>query len=196
VQVISEYWIPLLGSLALIALVLAAVLYRRSRRQPSLRRAMSAVAVDRLENIVVPDGMGGEIYIEHLLLTARGLIVIDVKEYQGTIFGSDRMDEWTVIAAQRRFTFPNPQNTLYDRIAALRQFVRDVPVAGHVLFNQSADFSKGRPRDVILPAELEGHYGKLDRAESQRLLEAFAQHWDRVKDAAKPAARPSGGTRL
>lgn len=195
-QILSEYWIPVAGSVALLLLVLAAVVYRQMRRRPSLRRAIQAVAVAKLQNVLVPDGMGGEIYIEHLLLTSRGLIVLDVKEYQGTVFGSDRMDEWTVIAAQRRFTFPNPQSMLYDRIAALRQFIRDVPVTGHVLFAHGADFSKGRPRDVILPEELEVEYGKPDRGEAQRLLEAFSQHWDRVKEAATPARHGGAGMRL
>ena len=34
---------------------------------------------------------------------------------------------WTVIGREGRFTFPNPQSTLYDRVAALRQLVRDEP---------------------------------------------------------------------
>ncbi len=195
-QAISEYWVLWLLIAVLLVVVVFTVVIRLRRRRTSLRQAMSAIAVDRLENIVVPDGMGGEIFIEHLLLTSRGLIVLDVKEYQGTVFGSDRMDEWTVINAHRRFTFPNPQSTLYDRVAALRQFVRDVPVAGFVLFSSGADFSKGRPRDVMLPEELEQHYGKPDRAEAQRLLEAFAQHWEQVKDTAQPATQRSAGMRL
>jgi hypothetical protein len=84
------------------------------------------------------------------------------------------MAEWTVIGKQGRFTFPNPLGTLYDRVAALRQLVRDVPVAGYVLFAGAADFTKGRPRDVLSAAELE------------QLLVAFAPHWDRVKAAIQP----------
>jgi hypothetical protein len=113
-------------------------------------------------------------------------VVIDVKQFEGAIFGSDRMDEWTVIGRQGRFTFPNPQGTLYDRVAALRQLVRDVPVTGHVLFAPGADFSKGRPKDVVLPAELSELYAKPDRAELDKVRDELRPHWELVKQATEP----------
>jgi len=96
------------------------------------------------------------------------------------------MAEWTVIGKQGRFTFPNPLGTLYDRVAALRQLVRDVPVAGHVLFAGGADFSKGRPRDVLSATELVERYRRPEKEDIERLLVAFAPHWDRVKAAIEP----------
>ena len=85
-----------------------------------------------------------------------------------------------------RFTFPNPLGTLYDRVAALRQLVRDVPVAGHVLFAGSADFSKGRPRDVFVRDRARRTLSAAGREDVERLLVAFAPHWDRVKSAIEP----------
>lgn len=185
----SELWIGLGVAGAVLVGVAATVLVLRWRKRgPLLEQALHSVALDRLSDVLVPDGNGGQIQIEHLLLTANGLVVIDVKRYAGTIFASDRMEEWTVIGRNGRFTFPNPQTTLYDRVAALRQLVRDVPVAGHVLFSAEADFSKGRPRDVVLPSELMERYKKPDRPELERLHEAFAPHWDQVKAATEPVA--------
>jgi hypothetical protein len=185
----SETWIWWAAAGGAVVLVAAGVLLVRWRnRGPLLAQALQSVAIDRLHDVLVPDGNGGQIQIEHLLLTANGVLVIDVKAFEGTIFASDRMEEWTVIGRQGRFTFPNPQTTLYDRVAALRQLVRDVPVSGHVLFCAAADFSKGRPRDVVLPAELVERYRKPERADLERLLEAFAPHWDQVKAAAEPVA--------
>ncbi len=158
-----------------------------------MSRALDAVAIDRLRDVLLPNGMGGQIQIEHLLLTGNGLLVIDVKPFEGTIFASERMEEWTVISAKGRFTFPNPLGTLYDRVAALRQVVRDVPVAGFVLFGERADFSKGRPRDVLLAAELIDKFRRPDRADLERLLVAFAPHWERVKESSEPA--PDGMAR-
>ena len=158
------------------------------RRSPPLSQALQDVSIDRLQNVLVPDGMGGQIQVEHLLLTANGLVVIDVKEFEGTIFAGDRMAEWTVIGRRGRFTFPNPIGTLYDRVAALKQIVRDVPVVGFVLFGAGADFTKGRPKDVVLPAELVERYRKPDDADLERLIVAFAPHWERVKAAIEPVA--------
>ena len=174
------------GVVVVLAALLGWWLWRRNRG-PEIARALEAVAIERLQNVLVPDGMGGHIHVEHLLLTGQGLVVIDAKSFVGTIFASERMAEWTVIGKQGRFTFPNPLGTLYDRVAALRQLVRDVPVAGHVLFAGGADFTKGRPRDVLSAAELTELYHRPDAADLERLLVAFAPHWDRVKAAIEPA---------
>jgi hypothetical protein len=174
-----------IGLLVVVALVGAWLVWRRSRG-PEVARALDAVAIERLQNVLLPDGMGGHIQIEHLLMTGQGFVVIDAKSFGGTIFAGERMAEWTVIGKRGRFTFPNPLGTLYDRVAALRQLVRDVPVAGYVLFGGDADFSKGRPRDVLSAAELVERYGRPDAADLEQLLVAFAPHWDRVKSAIQP----------
>ena len=185
-RVISDYWILLAGIvLAGVGAWLALRYWRRGRGD--VLGALREVAVESLENVLVPDGMGGRIQIEQLVLTAQGILVVDVKRYEGVIFGSDRMNEWTVIGRRKRFTFPNPQHTLYDRVAAVKQLVRDVPVVGYVLFPESADFSKGKPRDVILPQELADRHRKPDRSATERLGLAFAQHWERVREAVEPA---------
>jgi len=181
-----EYWIALAALLAATVSALFVVRLWLRRRRPRLGQALQDVSIDRLQNVLVPDGMGGQIQVEHLLLTANGLVVIDVKEFEGTIFAGERMAEWTVIGERGRFTFPNPLGTLYDRVAALKQIVRDVPVVGFVLFGAGADFTKGRPKDVVLPGELIERYRKPEQADLERLLVAFAPHWERVKAAIEP----------
>ena len=178
----------MVGGVVLFLLLLAWWFFWR-KRGPEIARALEAVAIERLQNVLLPDGMGGHIQVEHLLLTGQGFVVIDAKSFAGTIFASERMAEWTVIGKEGRFTFPNPLGTLYDRVAALRQLVRDVPVAGHVLFGGGADFTKGRPRDVLSAAELVEIYRRPDAADLERLLVAFAPHWDRVKKAIEPVPR-------
>ena len=61
--------------LALVALV-GWLLWRR-RGGPELKEALEAVAIERLQNVLLPDGMGGHIQVEHLLLSGQGLVVID-----------------------------------------------------------------------------------------------------------------------
>jgi hypothetical protein len=181
----SQYAIIGAGAVIVLAALVGWLVWRR-RSGPELEQALEAVAIERLEHVLLPDGMGGRIQVEHLLLTGQGLVVIDAKSFAGTIFASERMAEWTVIGKRGRFTFPNPLGTLYDRVAALRQLVREVPVAGHVLFAGGADFSKGRPRDVLSAAELVERYRRPEKEDLARLLVAFAPHWERVKSAIEP----------
>lgn len=187
-QVINDYRVWLLGAAA--ALLAAVLLWvvRRRRARGSLRELIEAVGVERISDILVANGMGGEIHLEYLLLTGQGLVILDVKNVQGTVFASDRMDVWTVITSKDRISIQNPQPALYDRIAALKLLVRDVPVSGHVLFLGGADFSKGRPRDVILPDELLARYKKPEKADLERIMEAFFPHWETVCRACRPAS--------
>jgi hypothetical protein len=186
--VIYEYWIEALAALLALAVgVLACWLWWRRRRRTEPLKAIADVAVDALHDIVLPDGMGGQIYIEHLVLTSRGIVVIDVKEFVGAVFASDKMQEWTVIGDGRRYGFPNPQGTLYDRVAAVRQLIRSVPVEGHILFRSEADFSKGRPKHVVLANELARRYKKPNPEDVERLSDAFAPHWAKLKAAAMSA---------
>lgn len=188
-QILIEYRAWLLGALLLLLVPLLIWLWRR-RSKGGLDALVEAVGVDRVSDVLVSDGMGGEIHIEHLLLTGQGLVVLDVKSIAGTVFASDRMDEWTVMTSKDRISIQNPQGALYDRMAALRLLVRDVPVSGHILFVEGADFSKGRPKDVILPDELLVRYKKPERADLERIMDAFAPHWEAVRQACRPASRP------
>ncbi len=155
-------------------------------RGSHIEKRFRAIAVDALVDVVVPNGMGGEIHLDHVLLTAKGLVVLDIKEARGIVFASDRMVDWTVIAKDRRYTFTNPQPALYDRVAAVRSVVPDVPVSGHVLFDAQADFSKGVPKEVIQPEQLLAQYRKPSKDELRTLVDAFRPHWERLKEESVP----------
>lgn len=181
----TKYWI---GLAAAAIVVLAGFLFFSiwRRRRPEVAQVLHNVSLEAAHEVLVPNGMGGQIYIEHLLLTAQGVVVVDVKAFEGTIFGGDRMDEWTVMTPQRRFTFPNPQMTLYDRVAAVRRIVRDIPVHGHVLFSSGAVFTKGRPREVILAEEFAERYKRPDKAEIEQLRDSLRPYWALIEDAIQP----------
>ncbi|NIA27582.1 MAG: hypothetical protein GWP02_05960, partial [Desulfobulbaceae bacterium] len=139
---------------------------------------------DRIKSFLIPNGDEGEIQIDHLLLTSQGLLILDMKDVVGTVFGSDKMKDWTVISEKRRYTFPNPQAALYDRIAAVRHIVRQVPVAGRVLFRDGADFTKGIPDLVSDLDALLSEFGEDDKVAAKVKVEAFKPHWDLVRKAA------------
>jgi hypothetical protein len=179
-----------LATAAILALaaVLAIWLWRR-RRKDRLTDVLRAIRIAAKTDVSLPDGNGGLIHVEHLIFTAKGLVILDVKLIDGIVFASDAMAEWTSIAKQRRFTFRNPQPALLDRVAALRLVAKDVPVSGYVVFMSDADFSKGRPAHVIKPEELRELYGKPGQAELERVIAAFSPQWERVVAACEPSFR-------
>lgn len=162
----------------------AAAFWRWHKRKDRLQRLLDDIAFEREDGLIIPGGDAGEIQIDHIVLTARGVLVLHIKEVVGTVFGGNKMAQWTVIAPNRRFTFSNPQPALLDRVAAVRQIIKDVPVEGRVLFLDGAEFTKGIPDRVVTIDELRDEFGDLDSAAATRKVEAFKPYWEQLRAAA------------
>jgi Nuclease-related domain len=150
--------------------------YRRRSRRRSLLARLERVAYEAAHQILVPDGMGGFIHIDHLLLTPRGVLVLDTRRVAGLIFGGDQMSDWTVMGRGHRYTFDNPQPALYDRIAAVKALVGDVPVEGRLLFSNVGKFTKGMPKWVLMLDGIEVEFPVVDRANKES--PAYTQYAD------------------
>lgn len=157
------------------------------RRGESLEGVIAEISFDRIEGLVIPSADEGEILVDYLLLTPHGLLILEVKNIQGVVFGGDKMQNWTVINDQRRYTFSNPQPALYDRIAAVRQIVRQVPVAGRIVFLDGAEFTKGVPGLVCNLAELSSEFAEPDKDVAKVKIEAFRPHWELIRKEALTA---------
>jgi hypothetical protein len=185
----TNYYIWFGVALAVGLIAAAASWVWRRRRRDKFSEVLRGIGIASKTDVSVPDGNGGLIHLEHLIFTAKGLIVLDIKAVSGIVFASDSMAEWTTIAKQRRYTFRNPQPALLDRIAAVKLVAKDIPVTGYVVFLTSADFSKGRPTHVIKPEELKEKYSKPDHAELERVIDAFSPQWERVTAICEPSFR-------
>jgi hypothetical protein len=162
--------------------------YRRRSRRKALLGRLERIAYEAAHQVLVPDGMGGYIHIDHLLLTPLGLLVLDTRRVPGLIFGGDQMSDWTVMARGRRFTFDNPQPALYDRIAAVKALAGDIPVEGRLLFSNVGKFTKGMPKYVLMLDGLEVEFPVADRGlKGSAGLSEFAEVWSRVLPQLKPS---------
>jgi len=176
---------PIAAGAGVLVVGAAAILSWRiiQRRRRDIDRRLRDTCRGVLANFIIPDGNGEEIQVQYALLTARGILVIDIKDVDGHVFGSEAMQDWTVIADDRRFTFANPQPGLWDRVAAVKRLAPEVPVTGFVAFTGRARFTKGQPRSVTL---LEPLLQELENeAGSGRLgADAYLSAWDRLRQAA------------
>ena len=171
--------------LGTLALLLGWLLYRfELGRRSRLKQVLDAISFDRVHNLVLPNNDDGEILVDQLLLTSAGLLVIEIKNVEGNVFGSDKMEDWTVISEERRYTFSNPQHGLYDRIAAVKQVVRQVPVTGRIVFLDGAEFTKGKPGLVATLDDLLEEFGEKNRKAAEVKIEAFMPHWEAIKNRA------------
>ena len=150
----------------------------RRRMNRTIDARIRAASKHLLHDFLLPDGNEGEIHFEYALLTPMGILVVDTKDIEGNVFGSDAMDDWTVINDHRRHTFSNPQRGLLDRIAAIKAFADVVPVEGYVAFTDSARFSKGQPSMVVFFDTLIDELNGSLSDKSISAVDAFLPTWD------------------
>ena len=175
----------LLPMVAVVVLLLVWLVIKVIRRKSGgLEQALAEISFDRIEGLVIPSADEGEILVDYLLLTSQGLLILEVKDVQGTLFGGDKLQDWTAITNERRFTFSNPQPALYDRIAAVRQIVREVPVAGRILFLDGGEFTKGTPGLVSNLTQLVEEFGEPDKKAAKFKIDAFKPHWELIRNEA------------
>lgn len=158
---------------------------RQVRARRAIDNVISSVAYDELRNVLVPTGYGEQIHVNYLLLTQRGLLVIDLFDVPGMIFAGEKMEQWSVFGPKRHFTITNPLPILYDRIAAIRHLSGDVPVEGRIVFSMRGEFPKGRPEAVLRLDALHDEFPAVERS-SGGAAAAFAPTWERVRAAVQP----------
>jgi hypothetical protein len=188
--VIEPRWVAI-GIAIVLGIAAAAVgirAYRRRARRRALLQRLERIAVQAVHQVEVPDGMGGFIHVDHLLLTPQGILLLDTRRVPGLIFGGDQMSEWTVMARNRRYTFENPQPALYDRVASVKALVGNVPVEGRLMFSNVGKFTKGKPKWVMMEGGLEVEFLAVDRsADAISDAEGYREGWDRLTAQLRPS---------
>jgi Nuclease-related domain len=172
--------------------VLAALFYawrwdQRRRMRAARSLAVTSCGFDHLRDVLVPDGQGSALHVDFLLLTARGVIVIDLRDIAGNIFGGDQMRAWTVMHRAQRYTFDNPQTGLYDRIAAVRALAQGLPVDGRIVFTGRGHFPKGLPRYTLMLDSLPSEFPVSDRETMRSLLDRWMPAWSAIRKSVAPS---------
>ncbi len=183
-----QFGLTVLG-LAAVALIAffggrAWVLRRRDARRVA---RITGGAADYLRNVLVPDGNGGDFHLDFVMLTSRGVVIIDMRDIPGNVFGGDQMTDWTLMDGPRRTTFTNPQSGLYDRIASVKAIAVDTPVEGRIVFTKRAKFPKGLPRFTVMLESVGAEFPRLGAAELEIAVSKYRPGWARLKETVKPS---------
>ena len=161
--------------------------WRQSRARRKIVKAVESISSAALRDIIIPDGSGGHLHLDFLLLTGRGLVVVDLRDVAGVVFGAEHMHEWTVMSGSKRETFLNPLEALYDRVAAVRLVAVDVPVEGRIVFTDRGRFPKGRPPHVSRLGALAAEFPTPEPGSVNAAAERFRQAWDEIAAQAEPS---------
>lgn len=180
----------LLAGLAAAGTVLVAVvvlIVRRRRR--SVEATLKRLSWKKLVDFTIPDDVDEQIHVDLLLMSPAGLVVLDVRRIEGTVFAGENLDGWTALHGRGRTVVANPLPGLRARLHALRALVPDIPVKGYVLVLGEVSFSGPAPERVVTPVQLESVLPARTGAPSEALKAA----WEAVEAAAR---RLSPGAKL
>lgn len=128
--------------------------YQRNQHQRQINKLINDLSHKSLRNVLLPDSVDGQIWIDYLLLTDGGLIVLDIRDYVGRLFGGDNINEWTQMIGVKSHKFSNPLLELPARVNAVQEIAGDIPVIGHIIFTRRGAFEKGKPEGVYMVDEV------------------------------------------
>lgn len=99
---------------------------------------------------------GDSTQIDHIVVSLKGVWVIETKNYQGRIFGGEKDPTWTQKLGRKTYKFQNPHRQNYKHTKYLAQYleIRDSFIVPLVVFLGDANFPKGLPDGVCYPADV------------------------------------------
>ncbi|HEX2667654.1 MAG TPA: nuclease-related domain-containing protein [Gammaproteobacteria bacterium] len=168
----------------LLAIVALAVWLRLTAVRRDVNRTLRVVSDRLIRDVVIPDGIGGFVPVDALILRERRLYVLDVRDVEGAVFGSEKMDIWTAMGKRRRYQFNNPIRPMHDRVAAVKYLVPGIEVLPRILFTSRGHFPKGRPDGVQLLEEFAQPLLRAPTKEPMALDAELQAVWDKVCEAA------------
>ncbi|MDH1474979.1 NERD domain-containing protein [Comamonas thiooxydans] len=153
--------------LALAFAVLAAVLrsprfkgWRGERAvQAAIRRQLDPLIYVDMHNVTLPTADGGSTQIDHLIFSPYGLFVLETKNYQGWIFGTEKQREWTQQIFRKRSRFQNPLRQNYKHVKTLQSLLDIAPEHLHsvIAFVGDCEFKTEMPAHVTRGLGFVGH---------------------------------------
>lgn len=110
-----------------------------------------------LNNITLRLQDGSTTQIDHVLITTKGIFVIETKHYKGWIFASENSRRWSQSLYYNKFRFQNPLHQNYKHIKAIQKtldFIDAQYIYNIVVFSDTAIFKNGKPDNVFYLEEL------------------------------------------
>ncbi len=165
---------------------------QKSRHERQIHRMLESLGVKYLHDIILPDGIEGYTYIDYLLLTPNGIVVLDINFSEGHIFGGESVDQWTQVVNNKTYKFNNPlynnqikcqavQWNINNNISEDARTNNNVETFGWIAFSSAGNFPKGIPDQVSMISDLKNDFEeKFNLSADTR--ELTRKIWDQLHD--------------
>jgi len=121
---------------------------RRRLKEKKMNKRIQRLGSQYLKQVILPDGIGGSIFLDYIVLAQDSIILVILKKFCGTIFCADNIDYWTQLINNKSYKFPNTLQQLDADIISIKNLVKNTEVTGLVVFSNDCQFPKGKPAQV------------------------------------------------
>ncbi len=122
-----------------------------------------------LSNVTLPvldqDNREGTSQVDHILISSRGLFVIETKFYRGSIVGTADSKTWYQYTSFDKHTFQNPIRQNFRHLKAIEAITgySHKDMFNVVTFSGDAQFKSERPTGVVKSSELRAYIESFPR---------------------------------
>jgi len=116
-----------------------------------------------LNNVTIPF-QDGTTQVDHILISTKGIFVIETKHYSGWIFGDEKSDQWMQVIYRIKNRFQNPIRQNYRHVKAIQQLLDFLPkeqIHSIVVFSGSGIFKTPLPNGVVYLKQLPSYLSKF-----------------------------------
>jgi hypothetical protein len=181
---------------ALLAISVIYFIWKQTRKtchQRHAQKVIESLGVKYLHNLVFPDGVDGLVFIDYLLLSPFGFIVLDIEYSEGHLFGGETVDQWSQVVNNKTYKFNNPLYANQNKCQALiwnigrqaQQANIDVDpnweTQGWVAFSNAGNFPKGIPKQVSMIDDLKQNLGDWITTD-QAVSEELGKMWEALQN--------------
>ena len=175
----------LIAAASVVLIVFVTVFWIKSvakrKFEHQLQQIVKNIGVDYKQSIYLPDGVGGSVFIDYIILSHYGIIVLNMQNYPGALFGGENIDLWTQIHQRKSFKFDNPLH--YHRIClqSVKEVIPDATLISQVVFTNAGEFPKGKPEGVCLVLDLLKYIEAKPRMDV--IPDSLKADWQKLKAA-------------
>jgi len=181
-----EWWLAIGATIIVMLLVLFSKVQRYMRvtaEDRKIKRIVLKTAVQYMPNIELPDEVEGAVHVDYLMLMPGGIVVVDVLNCRGILFGADKMDTWSQLVGRKSYKFENPLPYNQTRVQSIKLLVDPkVPVEGRVVFSSAGKFPKGVPEGVSMIDTLQDDLAHL--AVYGEVPQLIKDAWEKLRSRA------------
>jgi len=167
--------------------IITLILLFINNRKKSASRQMIAIlkpyVLDEIKDIIVPDGIGGLLEIEHLILMKQGLLLVETYPMSGNMFGAETINQWTQLIDGRSYKFANPLRHIRTSRQALMILAPNIPIYCRVVFNADSIFPKGKPEEVSVLSSLSDDLSNIQSSAIK--MDQSSEVWQRIMRIAR-----------